>query len=134
MPDAPDQVALQGTTSFTCCTTFLLSACHVHLSWCVSALLSQGDEVEQHVEVAVPSAAEAVLYRACTGGFDGSHASEYSDLRHTEAWARQADAGRRRRGSGSQELIEREHLGPYRRERSLRTALHAELVEDRPHV
>src|SRR5262249_33502327 len=93
MPDPSHQVALQGTTRLTWCTTFLLSTSHVRLSRCISTLLSQGDEGQEHVEVPVTSAAETVLYRACTGGLNGRNASKYSDLRHTEAWARHAELG-----------------------------------------
>jgi len=93
MPDAADKVALQGTASFALGATFVLSTSHVRLSRCVGALLSQGDEIQQHVEAAVPSTVETVLHPACTGGLDGCDAGQYSDLRYAEARARQTELG-----------------------------------------
>src|SRR5205809_3847500 len=83
----------QCATRFTCCTAFLLSTSHVRLSRYVGAFLCPSDEVKQHVQAAVASAAEAVLDPACAGGLDRGHASEYRDLRHTEARARHSQFG-----------------------------------------
>jgi hypothetical protein len=70
-----------------------LSTSHVRLSRCIGTLLGEGDEVEQHVEVAVTSAAETVLHPGCTRSLDGRHASECCDLWHTEARTGQAKLG-----------------------------------------
>lgn len=93
VPDTPDQVAFERTACLTWRTTLSLATSHVRLCRCVGALLSQGDEVQPHVEAPIPSAAESVLHRARTGGLDGGHASEYGDLWHTEARPRQAEFG-----------------------------------------
>jgi hypothetical protein len=71
----------------------LLSTSHVGLSRCVGALLRQGNEVKQHIEATISPAAETVLHRARTGRLDRSHASQHSDLRHTEARSRHAEFG-----------------------------------------
>jgi hypothetical protein len=93
VPDPSHQVALQRTTSFTWRTALLLPTSHVRLSRRVGALLGQGDEVQQHIQTAVTSAAETVLHTACAGRLNGRDASEYSDLWHTKARARRAKLG-----------------------------------------
>jgi hypothetical protein len=86
-------MALQRTACLTLSATFVLSSSHVRLSRRVGALLSECDQVQQHVQLSIAAAAEPVTHLTRAGSLNGRHAGQGGNLGHAEAWPWHAQLG-----------------------------------------